>query len=110
MRIRWLGWAGVEVEEQGAHVVAFARTHETGTVIVAVPRLIAKLMKCQDCLPVGLEVWRDTAIQLSCCKPGMPFRNLFTDQVIETQSGNDRTVLWAKDLFADFSVALLTNS
>ena len=93
--------------EQGAHLVAFARTHESEAVIVAVPRLIAKLMKGQACLPVGCECWRDTAIQLPCPKPGRPFRNLFTGQVIEMQSHNDRAVLRAKDLFADFPLALL---
>jgi maltooligosyltrehalose synthase len=63
-------------------------------------------MKGETCLPLGCEIWRDTAIQLPC-KPGVLFRNLFTGNLIQTQDQGNTTVLRAKDLFADFPVALL---
>lgn len=92
--------------EQAQHVVAFSRVHATRAVIVAVPRLAAKLMKGEAILPRACEVWRSTAIRLSF-KPATELRNLFTDKVIQLQDDGDSIVLRAKDLFADFPVALL---
>jgi (1->4)-alpha-D-glucan 1-alpha-D-glucosylmutase len=92
--------------ENAKHVVAFARVHETGTAIVAVPRLIAQLMKCETVLPRGCEVWRGTTIQL-LFKPKTGLRNLFTGNLIRVQDSGHCTTLSAKDLFADFPVALL---
>jgi malto-oligosyltrehalose synthase len=95
------------VGEHANHVLAFARVHETGTVIVAVPRLIAKLMKGEAGLPRGCELWQDTAIQLSF-QPATELRNLFTGNLLRVQDNGHFAVLAVKDLFADFPVALLT--
>ncbi|WP_299823270.1 malto-oligosyltrehalose synthase [uncultured Pontibacter sp.] len=45
------------------HVLAFARQHKQQWAIVAVPLLITKLVT-EDNLPLGPEVWEDTAIAL----------------------------------------------
>ena len=94
------------VGEHANHVVAFARVHETGTVIVAVPRLMAKLMKGEACLPRGCELWQGTAIQLSF-RPATELRNLFTGNLLRVQDNGHFPALRTKDLFADFPLALL---
>jgi len=94
--------------ENAEHVVAFARAHATGTVIVAVPRLTAKLMKGEAALPRGCEVWRGTAIQLSFKAP-TELRNLFTGGLVPVEDNGNFSALAAKDLFADFPVALLAS-
>lgn len=46
------------------HVVAFERSHDGDALIVAVPRLTARLAASSAGLPLGDEVWHDTAVQL----------------------------------------------
>jgi maltooligosyltrehalose synthase len=50
--------------EHARHIVAFARRNETRSVIVAVPRLTAKLLKNEERLPCSSELWKDTSVQL----------------------------------------------
>ena len=59
------------------HVVAFARRHPAGTLIAAVPRLVATLMENGSQLPLGEAAWTKTRIalpeELAACplsKPG----------------------------------------
>jgi (1->4)-alpha-D-glucan 1-alpha-D-glucosylmutase len=92
--------------EHAKHIIAFARKHEDTSVIAAVPRLTAQLMKGEARFPRGCEVWQDTGIQLSC-KSGAPLRNVFTGQSIQINEKDNAAVLAAKELFADFPVALL---
>ena len=49
---------------QAAHVFAFARRAGGRMVISVVPRLSARLLGTAGLLPVGLEVWGDTALEL----------------------------------------------
>ncbi|MBS1227244.1 MAG: bifunctional 4-alpha-glucanotransferase/malto-oligosyltrehalose synthase [Proteobacteria bacterium] len=49
---------------QAAHVFAFARHAGKRIVITVVPRLSARLLGTTGLLPVGLEVWGDTALEL----------------------------------------------
>jgi (1->4)-alpha-D-glucan 1-alpha-D-glucosylmutase len=94
--------------EQAKHVVAFARKRETGCVIVAVPRLTAKLLKGETRLPCDGDVWQDTRIELPY-KEGKQLRNVFTGTVLGTDVRDSGTVLAATRLFADFPVALLVS-
>ena len=47
---------------RGAHVVAFARRHASGTLLVIVPRLVARLGIAAPALPCGRSVWGDASI------------------------------------------------
>ena len=49
---------------QAAHIYAFARHAGERIVITVVPRLSARLLGVTGLLPVGLEVWGDTVLEL----------------------------------------------
>lgn len=49
---------------QAAHVFAFARRAGARIVITVVPRLSARLLGTTSLLPVGIEVWGGTALEL----------------------------------------------
>ena len=91
--------------EHANHVLAFARTGQTESILVAVPRLCAKLLKgglpfCPDC-----DVWQDTRIQLSF--GGTSFHNLFTGELVLAKENGNVSELPVAQLFAHFPVALL---
>lgn len=85
---------------RAAHVVAFARRHETGWAIAAVPRLTSRLYTRGR--PPLRRSWLDTAIPLP---PGAPaaWTHVFTGARI-TGDGT----LEMQDVFRDFPVALLS--
>jgi (1->4)-alpha-D-glucan 1-alpha-D-glucosylmutase len=83
-----------EPVDAGPHLCAFVRRHERDAVLVAVPRLIAGLVK-PGRLPLG-EVWGGTALPVSG-----NWRNLFTG---EEHGG---TELSLRDLFARFPIAVV---
>src|SRR5437667_3152842 len=87
------------------HVLAFARTGHTESIIVAVPRLCAKLLKGKLPLCPGCDVWQDTRIQLSF--GGTSFQNLFTGELVWARENGNVFELPAAQLFAHFPVALL---
>jgi (1->4)-alpha-D-glucan 1-alpha-D-glucosylmutase len=76
------------------HLVAFARTHNSSTIIVAVPRFVRTLTQGERILSTA-EHWKDTRLEFGERK----FRNLLTRE--ETQS------LSAADLFKSFPGAIL---
>jgi (1->4)-alpha-D-glucan 1-alpha-D-glucosylmutase len=98
--------------EHANHVVAFARRADNRNgvdpevAIVAVPRLLAKVVKNDAHLLVGNDVWSDTRIQLRA-NLGTRFRNLFTGEVLEAQKSGPALELPAAQMFADFPIALL---
>ncbi len=88
------------------HVVAFARTLDEETVIAAVPRLVARLMREPDGFPLGEPVWADTWLAVPG-EPGARFRDRFTGAELESVARDGRAVLPLAALFACFPVALL---
>jgi (1->4)-alpha-D-glucan 1-alpha-D-glucosylmutase len=82
------------------HVFAFARRHDGGVAIVAVPRLLARLNPDATGAPLG-EIWADTRVMLSGLEPGV-WRDALTDRTRSAADG-----LPAAELFAQFPVALL---
>jgi (1->4)-alpha-D-glucan 1-alpha-D-glucosylmutase len=95
------------IGDYAKHVVAFARAHKSGMMIVAVPRLCATLLKGEPRLPSGGDLWKDTRIRLSD-GAGRVFRNVFTGNVVEAEARQGSPVLTAAELFDEFPVALLT--
>jgi (1->4)-alpha-D-glucan 1-alpha-D-glucosylmutase len=76
------------------HMVAFARTHNLSTIIVAVPRFVRTLTQGERILPTA-EHWKDTCLEFRERK----FRNLLTGEEIQSLS--------AADLFKFFPGAIL---
>ena len=87
------------------HVVAFARTHGEHTVLVIAPRLAFGLTGGQERLPLGVEVWGDTAVQLPGSVHARRYRNVLTEEVLCGTGLTDR--LPVGQVLARFPVALL---
>jgi (1->4)-alpha-D-glucan 1-alpha-D-glucosylmutase len=85
-----------------SHVFAFVRSGPAGSVVVAVPRLIARrLMPGQ--LPPARWTWSGTAVRLPPSLVGVQWSNPFTlEKLTGEPSGLD-----AGDLFGTLPVALL---
>ncbi|MEA2416838.1 MAG: (1-_4)-alpha-D-glucan 1-alpha-D-glucosylmutase [Thermoanaerobaculia bacterium] len=80
--------------DAGPNVVAFMRRHEEDAVVIAVPRLIANLVKLGT-FPLG-DVWPAASIPIAGS-----WRNLFTEESLE----GDQIPL--RSLFSRFPVAVL---
>jgi (1->4)-alpha-D-glucan 1-alpha-D-glucosylmutase len=88
------------------HLCAFARMRNKQTLIVVVPRLVARLLdKDTTRLPLGREVWTDTTLPLPQGLAGHVFTNILTGEEITGQENG--TGIDVADLFAHFPFALL---
>jgi (1->4)-alpha-D-glucan 1-alpha-D-glucosylmutase len=90
-----------------AHAFGFIRRHDDQAVVCAVPRLMTKLVRQAEALPVGKEVWQDTVVYLPGLGRGRKLANLFTGEVLTTAGEEGRPTLALADVFANFPVALL---
>ncbi|HZO24871.1 MAG TPA: malto-oligosyltrehalose synthase [Chloroflexota bacterium] len=100
------------------HLIAFVRELDDDQIVVAAPRLVARLLQDgPDASQPGplrfrAGVWDETALLLPD-RPGKRYRNLFTGQVVETVAAQAGTVRGARStlplgtLLADFPVILL---
>jgi (1->4)-alpha-D-glucan 1-alpha-D-glucosylmutase len=88
------------------HVFAFARGQGPVRAVVAVPRLITRLMPRAG-LPLGKPVWSNTTLILPGIPPGQRFRNVFTEEALTTSPHPDGSTLPLSEAFANFPVALL---
>lgn len=93
--------------ERASHLVAFARRLEHIGAILVAPRLLAPLVPHPGYLPVGKEAWGDTAVVLPWTQPGMRIHNVYGGGVISLHQDQRGPHLVARELFADFPVALL---
>jgi (1->4)-alpha-D-glucan 1-alpha-D-glucosylmutase len=84
----------------GGHVAAFARRLGNRWVIAAVPRFLTGIVK-DGVLPLGRDVWGDTAVMLPGSAPS-GWKNRLTDA--RFRAGGE---LMAGDIFREFPVALL---
>ena len=86
-------------------VVAFARTAGNDVVIVAAPRLGARL----DCagLPLGAECWKTSRLMLPEPLRGRTFRNVLTGAEIKPTLRGDEGWFFVGQLFTQLPVALL---
>jgi (1->4)-alpha-D-glucan 1-alpha-D-glucosylmutase len=67
------------------HVLALGRLNEYDAVIAIVPRLSARLTETDKPLPVGVNSWRDTAVELPSAFRGRRYRDLLTGEIHEGQ-------------------------
>jgi (1->4)-alpha-D-glucan 1-alpha-D-glucosylmutase len=87
------------------HVFAFLRRHGEAWALVAVPRLLSRLLPAEDMLPLG-PAWTDTALLLPGLGPGMRFENVFTGAELGLQVQGSQATVAVADLLAHFPVAL----
>jgi (1->4)-alpha-D-glucan 1-alpha-D-glucosylmutase len=98
----------VPLEVRGArakHVCAFARSHADEQVVVAVPRLLARLIG--NGLPLGYPVWGEDVVMLPAEADGRVYRNLFTGEIVETPEREAHRALPLAAAFSGFPVAML---
>jgi (1->4)-alpha-D-glucan 1-alpha-D-glucosylmutase len=93
--------AGVKAK----HVLAYSRSHDGQSLLVAVPRLSARLLGEEMQLPVGERVWGDTRLHLPETSV-QQWRNMLTGELIPAEKTN---FLRVSDVLNSFPVALLTN-
>ncbi len=89
--------------EKAEHLFAFLREGGGKTVLVAVPRLVAKLLGNGSGPPVGPEVWGDTAVTLEGNQTGRAWKNVLTGEKLPAPDGS----LAVAQLFSDLPLALL---
>lgn len=90
-------------------VFAFARRHDTGTVLSCVPRLIADMEGAGQTPPLGSRCWAGTMVRLPADLAGCTVEHAFTGATLQPGlSANGDVELAAAELFAHFPVALLT--
>jgi (1->4)-alpha-D-glucan 1-alpha-D-glucosylmutase len=85
------------------HVVAFARCHESDTLVAVVPRLTMTMNSNNGFLPLGQGMWRETRIRLPRERTSRRFRNVFTGESVHPV--NDH--LHLADILRTVPVALL---
>jgi (1->4)-alpha-D-glucan 1-alpha-D-glucosylmutase len=88
----------------GVHVVAFARQHETGTLVAIVPRLVAPFMTGAEGFPIGSSTWTSTRLVLPDALRGQCYRHVLTGETIQPSA--DGGVALA-DALRSLPVALL---
>ncbi len=92
---------------RGGHLFAFVRRWERQWALAVVPRLVTRLAPGPEGLPLGAEVWQNTAVVLPVAPPRACCRNVFTGELLTVSRPDDRPALPAAQLFAHFPVALL---
>jgi (1->4)-alpha-D-glucan 1-alpha-D-glucosylmutase len=90
------------------HVYAFMRRYHQRVILVAVPRLLARLVPDPHVPPVGSHIWGDSWLAVPPLSAGQCYRNLFTGETVEAAGHNGSMALALDKVFANFPVALLT--
>jgi len=96
------------VGQRGRHVIAFTRSLGTSRLLVVVPRLSAQLVGLHLRLPIGTQVWGETAIRLPD-SPETLFRNVFTGEEVPLDHAGNIGVLKVASALSDFPVAVLAS-
>jgi (1->4)-alpha-D-glucan 1-alpha-D-glucosylmutase len=76
-------------------------------IVVAVPRLLTKVISGGASVPFGKAVWEDTHLVLSAGEEGSKFRNVFTNEILSSVTQGGMTRLPLADVFSSFPVALM---
>jgi (1->4)-alpha-D-glucan 1-alpha-D-glucosylmutase len=89
------------------HVCAFARSIAGENIVVAIPRLVVRLVGGTEQLPMGQEVWGTTRLLLPLPLAARSYRNLFTGEVLADDSQDGVSGLLLASVLGAFPVALL---
>lgn len=89
-----------------SNVVSFMRSYKGKRCVVIVPLLFTRLTE-QGSPPVGTEVWGDTCVEIPV-PGGTEFRNLFTNELVQTRKAGGTSSLSLSEVYAKFPFAVLT--
>ena len=92
--------------ERRNNVVAFSRSKADQWVLVAVPRLVAKMAAPG---PLGKRVWGESVLTIPPEAPGS-WTNIFTGETLETTHASETGSLPLHRVFSRFPVALLSSN
>lgn len=90
------------------HVIAFSRSYRQRELVIVAGRFFA-LLGADRSLPVGEELWNDTAVVLRRQIAATNYRDLFTGNVVATEKRNGNLVLPVSEVFSHLPIALLTS-
>jgi (1->4)-alpha-D-glucan 1-alpha-D-glucosylmutase len=91
--------------DRSNHVCAFARLHDVEEVVIAIPRLLSRLIGSG--VPMGPTVWGEDGVLLPAGDEGRVYRNLFTGEIVETIEREGRRTLPLAAVFSSFPVTML---
>ena len=94
---------------RGSHatnVCAFARRAGHASLIVIAPRLCRRLLDDPARLPLGVEVWEDTLLELPREQGRGPLRNVLTGTMLEPFAHGNGSAVALGQALAEFPVAL----
>jgi (1->4)-alpha-D-glucan 1-alpha-D-glucosylmutase len=86
----------------GKHLIAYTRQHENTTLLVIAPRLFARLLREAGKLPVGQELWADSAVE-TALPDGTQLKNIVTGEMLVVAAGH----IMVGEALASFPVAAL---
>lgn len=89
------------------HVCAFERSINDSSIMVVVPRFCSRLIRGENGLPLGSEVWGNTRIIQPFDTAGSRYHNIFTGEVLSLNRQDGSLGLALQDVLAEFPVALL---
>jgi (1->4)-alpha-D-glucan 1-alpha-D-glucosylmutase len=92
---------------KGAHIFGFSRRQGDRAAVVAVPRLIARLLADSHEAPLGEAVWQDTRLRVPGIGPQQTWRHVFTGAPVRVAMEDGQPTLAVADLLGQFPVALL---
>jgi (1->4)-alpha-D-glucan 1-alpha-D-glucosylmutase len=92
------------------HIFAFSRRQGDRAAIVAVPKLIVRLLSDGHEAPLGKAVWQDTRLRVPGIDPERPWRHMFTGELMTFAAEDGQPTLAVGELMAHFPVALLEAS
>lgn len=95
-----------EMGYRSQHVCAFARVWKGQSVVAVAPRLVFGLLRGAEVLPLGREVWRDTAIHWPQGGQG-PLRNVLTGESVASSKQGETDAFEVSEALKTFPVALL---
>jgi (1->4)-alpha-D-glucan 1-alpha-D-glucosylmutase len=88
------------------HLIGFGRRHESGELLVIVPRLLVSLVQ-DDSLPIGDAVWTTTRIQVPDAYTSPSYRHLLTGETVHIDRGPDGAWIRAAELYRDCPLGML---
>ncbi len=98
------------VGSRADHVCAFVRKMGGASTIVVVPRLLWLLIQGEGPIPLDKALWEDTYIILPDSDSETQYRNIFTDEIIGTESQQDgKQGLALAGILSTFPIALMVN-
>ena len=96
------------VGAKAGHVVAYRRATDSGSLVVAVPRLVVGLTEGQDVLPMGEDVWGDTFLPLPFGL-GDRLRNLITAEWVTVEERGGEAGVFVGAVTRQFPIVMLVN-